>query len=227
MELLEKERILPLDRITVALGRPSRTTVFRKLAELGGRASYSHRGRYQTLDRIAEYDENGLWSCRGVHFSRQGTLLETIVSLVEHSKQGCFASELQALLEVRVHNALAHLYGAKLLGRKQQADQYLYISPTRGADQLEKRYEAIQQAHRQASPDVEEMPEGMRESMRLLLSVLNEKQRRLYLGLESMRLGHGGDVKISRITGVNVKTIALGRRQLQAGNITLERVREV
>ena len=227
MELLEKERILPLDRIAVALGRPSRTTVFRKLAELGGRASYSHRGGYQTLDRIAEYDENGLWSFRGVHFSRQGTLLETIVYLVEHSHQGYFASELQALLEVRVHNALAHLYSAHLLRREQHADQYLYISPTSGADQLEQRYEAIQQAHPQASPDVEEMPEGMRESMRLLLSVLNEKQRRLYLGLESMRLGHGGDVKISRITGVNVKTIALGRRQLQAGNITVERIREV
>jgi hypothetical protein len=50
--LLEKERILTTDRIAVALGRPSRTTVFGKLAELGTRASYSHRGQYQTLDRI-------------------------------------------------------------------------------------------------------------------------------------------------------------------------------
>ena len=227
IELLEKERILTLNRVAVALGKPSRTTVFRKLAEIGGRASYSHRGRYQTLDRIPEYDENGLWSLRGVHFSRQGTLLETLVYLVEHSRQGYFASELQALLEVRVHNALAHLYGTKLLGREQYADQYLYISPTSGADQLEKRYESIQQAHTQESPGVEQMPDEMRESMRLLLSVLNEKQRRLYLGLESMRLGHGGDVKISRTTGVNVKTITLGRQQLQAGNITVERIREV
>ncbi len=223
MEWLEKDRILTLDRIAEALGRPSRITVFRKLAQLGGRASYSHRGRYQTLDRIAEYNENGLWSFRGVHFSRQGTLLRTIVYLVEHSRQGYFASELQALLQVRVHNALAHLYGAKLLSREQLADQYLYVSPTGGTDQLEKRYEAIQQAHEQGSPGIEEM----RESMRLLLSVLNEKQRRLYLGLESMRLGHGGDVKVSRITGVNVKTIARGRRQLQARNITAERIREV
>src|SRR2546428_7883432 len=100
IELLEKERILPLDRVAAALGRPSRTTVFRKLVEIGGRASYSHHGRYQTLDRIAEYDDNGLWSFRGVHFSRQGTLLETIVYLVEQSQQGYFASELQALLHV-------------------------------------------------------------------------------------------------------------------------------
>ena len=225
--LLEKERILTLDRIEVALGRPSRTTVFRKLAELGTRASYSHRGQYQTLDRIAEYDDNGLWSFRGVHFSKQGTLLETIVALVEHSGEGYYASELQALLGVRVHNALAHLYVAKMLGREQHADQYLYVSPTAGAGQLKRRYEAIQQAHAQASPGVGAMPSEVRESMRLLLSVLNEKQRRLYLGLESMRLGHGGDAKISRTTGVNVKTIALGRRQLQTGDIAVERIREV
>jgi hypothetical protein len=224
--LLEKERILTTDRIAVALGRPSRATVFRKLAELGARASYSHRGGYQTLDRIAEYDDKGLWSCRGVHFSRQGTLLETIVFLVEHSDQGYYASELQTLLGVRVHNALAHLYAAKLLGREQHVDQYLYVSLTDGAGQLKRREETIQQAHTQAGPGIEELPSEVRDSMRLLLSVLNEKQRRLYLGLESIRFGHGGDAKISRATGINVKTIALGRRQLQAGDISLERIRE-
>lgn len=220
VELLEKERIVTLDRITQALGRPSRTTVFRKLAQLGGRASYSHCGRYQTLDSIADYDDNGLWSLRGVRFSKQGTLVQTILYLVEHSREGYFASELQALLQVRVHNPLAHLYVAKLVGREQHGNQYLYVSPTDGADQLKQRYEAIKQSREQVSDE-------MRLSMRLLLSVLNEKQRRLYLGIESMRLGHGGDVKISRITGVNVKTIALGRQQLQAGDISAERIREV
>ena len=225
--LLEKERILTTDRIAQALGGPSRATIFRKLLALGARASYSHRGQYQTLDHIAQYDSNGLWSYRGVHFSKQGTLQETIVFLVERCGQGYYARELQDLLGVRVHNALADLYGGKMLGREQHADQYLYVSPTAGAGQLEKRYETIQQAHTQASPGIEEMPLEVRESMRLLLTVLNEKQRRLYLGLESIRSGHGGDAKIARATGVNVKTIAQGRRQLQAGDITMERIREV
>lgn len=227
VELLEKEQILTLDRIAAALGRPSRITVFRKLAQVGARASYSHRGRYQTLDRIAEYDENGLWSFRGVHFSRQGTLLQTIVSLVEQAQQGYFATELQALLQVRVHNAVAHLYGAKQVGREQLADQYLYVSRTGGADQREKRCKAIRQTHQRGSRGIAEAPNEILESMRCLLSVLNEKQRRLYLGLESMRLGHGGDVTLSQMTGVNVKTIALGRRQLQARDITAERIRAV
>jgi hypothetical protein len=226
VELLEKERIMTLDRIAEALGRPSRVTIFRKLARIGARASYSHCGRYQTLDRIAEYDQNGLWSVRGVHFSRHGTLLETIVHLVEHSKEGYFASELQALLQVRVHNALAHLYSAKRLGREQLANQYLYVAATEGGDQLNKRYQSIERAHdERVSPRIE-MPDELSKRMQLLLSVLNEKQRRLYLGFESLRHGRGGDASISRITGANVKTIALGRRQLQAGNVDVTRIRD-
>jgi hypothetical protein len=227
VELLEKERIVTLDRVTAALGGPSRITVFRKLARLGARASYSHRGRYQTLDRIAEYDSNGLWSFHGVHFSKQGTLLQAIVYLVERSSQGYFASELQALLQVRVHNALAQLYAARLLGREQYADQYLYVSSTGGGAQLEQRNDAIQREQEGESAGMDPIPVQMQENIRVLMSVLNEKQRRLYLGLESMRLGHGGDTAISRITGINVKTIALGRRQLQEGNLSSERIREV
>jgi hypothetical protein len=113
------------------------------------------------------------------------------------------------------------------LAREQHADQYLYVSATGGEGQLESRYEAMEQARSPGGVSSAEMPEDLRKSIRLLLSVLNEKQRRLYLGLESIRLGHGGDVRISRITGVNVKTIAQGRQQLQAGVITMERIREV
>jgi hypothetical protein len=227
VELLETERILSLDRIADTLGRPSRMTVFRKLAQLGSRASYSHHGRYHTLDRIPAYDRNGLWSYRRVHFSRQGTLLRTILHLVDHSVQGYFASELQALVEVRVHNPLAHLYRAQLLAREQIGDRYLYVSPTGGKEQLEERYDAIQQAHEQESHGIQEISGELGESMRLLLSALNEKQRRLYLGLESIRLGHGGDAKISLVTGVNVKTIARGRQELQARSVTAERIRDV
>ena len=88
----------------------------------------------------------------------------------------------------------------------------------------QKRYERMRRAQVSGSAGREE-PDELGESMRWLLTVLNEKQRRLYLGLESMRLGHGGDLQISRMTGVNVKTIARGRRQLQQQQITTERIR--
>lgn len=50
--------------------------------------------------------------------------------------------------------------------------------------------------------------------MNLLISRLDEQQRRWYAALESSRLGHGGDEQIARITGLDPKTIQRGRREL-------------
>lgn len=49
-----------------------------------------------------------------------------------------------------------------------------------------------------------------------LVSTLDERQRRLYVGLESERLGHGGDRTLAEITGLSVDTVAAGRRELAA-----------
>ena len=51
--------------------------------------------------------------------------------------------------------------------------------------------------------------------MNLFLSRLDEQQRRWYVALESKRLGHGGDRRMSEITGMNVETIRRGRRELE------------
>jgi hypothetical protein len=60
--------------------------------------------------------------------------------------------------------------------------------------------------------------------MNVLLSMLDERQRRLYAGLESKRLGYGGDRQVALITGLNVDTIARGRRELEQAE-PMDRVR--
>ncbi len=57
-----------------------------------------------------------------------------------------------------------------------------------------------------------------------LVSTLDEHQRRLYVGLESQRVSHGGDRLLAQITGLSVDTIAAGRRELQVAQPT-ERIR--
>lgn len=47
-----------------------------------------------------------------------------------------------------------------------------------------------------------------------LVSTLDEHQRRLYVGLESQRVGYGGDRTLAEITGLSVDTIAAGRREV-------------
>ena len=51
--------------------------------------------------------------------------------------------------------------------------------------------------------------------MNLLLSRLDEQQRRWYVALESTRVGYGGDRLLSQVTGMDVETIRRGRRELE------------
>ena len=49
----------------------------------------------------------------------------------------------------------------------------------------------------------------------VLLSRLNEQQRRWVAAWEAMRLGHGGFQRIAEITGLHPETIRRGRDELQ------------
>jgi hypothetical protein len=64
----------------------------------------------------------------------------------------------------------------------------------------------------------------LHQQMNFFLSTLDEHQRRLYVGLESQKLGHGGDRQLAVITGLSVDTIALGRHELERAEPT-DRIR--
>jgi len=51
--------------------------------------------------------------------------------------------------------------------------------------------------------------------MNLLLSRLDEQQRRWYLAVEANRLGYGGLRLLSQITGLDEKTIQRGQEELE------------
>jgi hypothetical protein len=50
--------------------------------------------------------------------------------------------------------------------------------------------------------------------MNVLLSRLDEQQRRWYVALEANKLGHGGMAQMSEITGLHPETIRRGQREL-------------
>jgi hypothetical protein len=50
----------------------------------------------------------------------------------------------------------------------------------------------------------------------LLMSRLDEQQRRWFAAVESRKVGHGGDALLSQITGLHVDTIRRGREELDA-----------
>jgi hypothetical protein len=51
--------------------------------------------------------------------------------------------------------------------------------------------------------------------MNLLLSRLDEQQRRWYVALEAKKLGHGGVQRMSTITGMSPDTIRRGHEELE------------
>ena len=54
----------------------------------------------------------------------------------------------------------------------------------------------------------------LHEQMNLLLSRLDEPQRRWYAAVEANRLGHGGAHLVARITGLDEKTIRRGQEEV-------------
>ncbi len=56
-------------------------------------------------------------------------------------------------------------------------------------------------------------------------SMLNEKRRRLYAGLESLKLGHGGDAHIAKLFDIDPHTVARGRQELESGELDSQAIR--
>ena len=72
---------------------------------------------------------------------------------------------------------------------------------------------------------LEVSPDEMKAAIILFYSLLDEQQRRLYAGLESMKLGHGGDSVLAEFLGLDPHTIARGRRQLLDQDVEVGRIR--
>lgn len=226
-QFLVRNQIAELRELKQALGTSVDVTVFRKLRQLDYLSSYSHRGRYYTLREIAHFDVNGLWSCQSVWFSRYGTLLTTAEAFVNKAAKGYFAEELAQTLHVEVHDALLQLVRQRRVTRRQVSGLYLYTSMTPDL----RRQQLLARRTSQAVPiatditSLEISPDELRTAIILFYSLLDEQQRRLYAGLESLKLGRGGDPQLAEFLGLNPHTVTRGRQELMDQNVAIGRVR--
>lgn len=221
VSLLKRRKMATLEEMKEALGTQVDMTLFRKLHEIDYLASYSHRGKYYILKDSAHFDERGLWSFCDIHFSRFGSLVETTCEFILRSEKGLFAPELCQELQVQVHEPLLQLVRAGRAAREALSGLYLYVSP----DPAKRRQQMLMRREDDSSQPflistaVSE-PKETRAAAILFFSFLNEKQRRLYAGLESMKQGRGGDRLVASYTGMDVHTIARGRRELLEKNLS-------
>lgn len=225
---LDHHKIATLDQVKAALGDPARCTVFRKLKEMEYLSSYSHRGKYYTLRSIAQFNAQGLWNWRSVWFSRVGNLLDTAEAFVKDSEAGYTAAELKDVLHVKTKHALTQLTRSGRLQREQFDSVYIYLA---GESPVADRQRKARKVHVKRSfasfivinPDL--AAEEAKAAILLFCSMLDERQRRLYAGLESLKLGHGGDTHIASLLGMDPHTVARGREELISGDLSHDRVR--
>jgi len=62
--------------------------------------------------------------------------------------------------------------------------------------------------------EAEHPDKSIHHQINLLMSRLDEQQRRWYAALEAQRYGHGGVRLVAQITGLDEKTIRRGRQEL-------------
>jgi hypothetical protein len=224
LDLLRRTKIATLDQLSIALGSASTITVFRKLDQLRYRTSYSHRGRFYTLDRIARFDDNGLWSHDSVWFSRFGTLVDTATVFVNRAPAGYFVTELDKALHVSSQDTLLQLVSQGRLARQRVSGLYLYCStdPALRRRQLQARQAAIT-SDVAFSKVLDSDSDVVKAGILLFYSLLDEPQRRLFAGLEALR--NDNDRLIADLFGLDPHTVSKGRRELVNQQVLRGRLR--
>src|SRR5215467_12397152 len=192
---LLRHKIATLPELKQALGATANLTVFRKLKLLDYLSSYTHRGRYYALRETAHFDDAGLWSHEAVWFSRQDPLHD--------------------------------LVRGRRLRRTEVAGRFLYTSADsrQSRDQIRTR-QAVSAVPLVADASALQVsPDELKAAILLFYSLLDEQQRRLFAGLESIKLGHGGDTILAEFLGLDAHTVARGRQQLLDRNVSPGRTR--
>ena len=138
----------------------SHMTVIRALRKHGYYTSYNHNAAYYVLHDLPQFDEWGLWAYRDICFSQHGTLIKTVVALIEKAPAGLTVVELQDRLRAKVANLACRLVRdgtiEREIGPGRQA-VYMAGDVKRRARQHHQRQQLLQQG---AVGGTAELPEG-------------------------------------------------------------------
>ena len=131
-------------------------------------------------------------------------------------------------MHVKTKQALTHLFGGERPSRASSDPVYVYLSVENDFVHKQEKARKFRLKKSFASVIVTNPDLAVDEAKAIVIlfcSMLDERQRRLYAGLESLKLGHGGDTYIASLLGMDPHTVARGRQELISGDLSLKRVR--
>lgn len=226
---ITSRKIVTLEEIGKILNSKIRITIFRKLKKLSYLSSYSHKGKYYTLSTLPKFSEEGLWCYNSVYFSKYDTLINTCYHFVNNSESGFSVSELQAKLHIQVKLSLLTLYKKGKLYREKSNGIYVYFNKDFDWCKQQVIFRKSQNSNTHLNIgklNNQVITAELKAAIVLFYSVLNEKQRRLFAGLESLKIGYGGDKLISSFLNISPETVSKGRSELVFGNFEKNKIRK-
>lgn len=155
VDLFRTGPVRTLEEIRRCVDGLSWPAIYRRLKRLGYRTSYNHNARYYALIPEDAFDRWGLWSHRGVRFSREGTLSATVRRLAAQAEAGWTRRELEELLGVRVQTVLRTLLQRGELAREKVGPAYVYGVPQGLDAQLARRRERHASVQRRSEVPLE------------------------------------------------------------------------
>jgi hypothetical protein len=150
----------------------SEVTLRRDIRQIKGITSYTHQGRFVTLEDIPKFDKNGIWFYRNVGFTKYKNSLELIVNLINHSNKGLTREQIQEILRIQIFQQIQTLLKRNELYRSKIGNKYIYY-PEELAKNQKKRLLVLN------ANNVEEYYDAMVSSsdlVALLKAVLVEKK---------------------------------------------------
>ena len=111
--------------------------------------------------------------------------------------------------------------------RRNVAGRFLYTSADsrQSRDQIRARQTASAVPLVADASALQVSPDELTAAILLFYRLLDEQQCRLFAGLESIKLGHGGDTILAEFLGLDAHSVARGRQQLLDRNVSPGRIR--
>jgi len=222
-KLFKQQKTATIFELKAALQTNVTMTVFRKLKQLNYLSSCSHSGKYYSLKRFTKFNENGYCFINSILFSTYPTLKETIKALIENSHHGYMAKEIEKKLKVKPNEPLLQLTKETNITRKKINGSYVYFSINSNKKKQQELFRKESSGTfklNNMQPDV--LMNEIKASIIIFYSLLNEKQRRIYAGLEAMKIGRGGDMIIAELLGLNINTVKRGRNELLQDLVSID-----
>ena len=181
-EFFKVNIIATMKQLKAALGTAVDMTVYRKLRLLSYLTSYSHQGKYYTLNELVRFDRLGLWKHQNARFSKYGTLINTAQALISLAEKGYSLSELRQVVGCEVKETLLVLVRQRRIHREVIDGQFVYFA---ASPEMQRKQHL---ARLKVQPNLgvegpELLAHEVRAAILLFVSLLDEKQRRLYAGL--------------------------------------------